>query len=95
MPHLAPMSKHGADHAIIERLFRASLEVHSALSIAAEQRTVCLLRQTIDHLDRSIKQVQSRALDLELRPPRGPTPYPSPARPRAAEPEGSVPAAAR
>lgn len=94
MPFVTPLSERSAEHAIIERLFRASLDVHSALSLVSEERIACSLRQVIDHLDHSIKQVQGRALDLGLHL-HGPEPCPRSARPHAAEPEGSAPAAAR
>jgi hypothetical protein len=71
MPYVTSLSEHGAENAIIERLFRASLDVHSALSLVAEERTGRLLRQVIDQLDQSIMQVQGRALDLESQPPCG------------------------
>ncbi len=60
MPYVTSLSEHGAENAIIERLFRASLDVHSALSLVAEERTGRLLRQVIDQLDHSIMQVQGR-----------------------------------
>ena len=71
MPYVTSLSEHGAENAIIERLFRASLDVHSALSLVPEERTVRLLRQVIDQLDHSIMQVQGWALDLALQPPCG------------------------
>jgi len=94
MPHVTLLSKHGAEHAIVERLLRASMDVHSALSLVGEKRTVQLLRQVIDDLDHSIKQVQSRALDFELQSPRDTVPSASPVGLRAPEPRDSAPAAA-
>lgn len=94
MPHVTLLSKHGAEHAIVERLLRASMDVHSALSLVVEKRTVQLLRQVIDDLDHSIKQVQCRALDLELQSPRDIVLSASLVGLRVPEPQDSVPAAA-
>jgi len=93
MPYVTTLSEHGAEHAIIERLFRASLDVHSALSLVADEPIVCLLRQVIDQLDQSIMQVQRRALDLELHL-QGRALNAGAARPRATEPEGAESAGA-
>jgi len=57
------LSEHTAEQAIIERLFRASMDVQCALSMAGEERIATLLRQTVDNLDLSIKKVQERALE--------------------------------
>jgi hypothetical protein len=57
------LSEHAAEQATIERLFRASMDVQCAMSMIDEESTIALLRQTIDNLDLSIKQVQGRALD--------------------------------
>jgi hypothetical protein len=73
MPYSTSLSDHCAEQAIVERLFRASLDLHSALSIIREERTANLLREAIDRLDQSIKQVQSRALDLDVQLRRGPS----------------------
>jgi hypothetical protein len=62
MTHDALLSERTAEQAIVERLFRASMDVQCALSMVAEERTAVLLRQTVDNLDVSIKQVQERAL---------------------------------
>jgi hypothetical protein len=58
----ARLSDEPAEQAIVQRLFQASLEVHSAMSIARDERVLELLRRTVTLLDRSIKQVQSGAL---------------------------------
>ena len=68
MTHETLLSEHTAEQAIIERLFRASMDVQCALSMIREERTAVLLRQIIDHLDISIKQVQSLALDQSEQP---------------------------
>jgi hypothetical protein len=67
MTHDTSLSEHPAEQAIIERLFRASMDVECALSMVGEERTAALLRQVIDHLDLSIKCVQARALDQQER----------------------------
>jgi hypothetical protein len=56
------LSAESADHAIVRRLFRASMEVQSALSIVSEERIAALLREVTGLLDESIKQVQVNAL---------------------------------
>jgi hypothetical protein len=80
-----PLSEHDIENAIVQRLFRASLEIHSALSIVRDERTAILLRQAIDRLDRSIRQVQHGAADrpLRSRPQRGRSPVAGPRLPRA------------
>ena len=64
MTKTATLSKECAEHAIVQRLFRASMDVHSALSLVCEESTAAFLRQAIGQLDDAIKQVQSRALAL-------------------------------
>jgi hypothetical protein len=56
------------EHAIVERLLRASVDIYGALALVREQRTGRLLREAVDCLDESIKQVQARALDAQLGP---------------------------
>jgi|SRR5579872_6580710 hypothetical protein len=64
------------EHAIVERLLRASMDIHATLPLVDEQRTARRLHQAVACLDDSIKQVQRRALDLQLgpRPERASTP---------------------
>jgi hypothetical protein len=62
MAEAARLSDEPAEQAIVHRLFQASLEVHSAMSIARDERVLELLHQTVALLDRSIKQVQSGML---------------------------------
>jgi hypothetical protein len=76
MTHDTSLSEDTAEQAIIERLFRASMDVECALSMVCEERTAALLRQVIDHLDFSIKHVQGRALDQRKRPQRIDLPAP-------------------
>jgi hypothetical protein len=70
MTHDTLLSEHTAEQAIIERLFRASMDVQCALSMAGEEHIATLLRQTVDDLDQSIKKVQERALDQQDRTER-------------------------
>ena len=48
---------------VVRRLFRASLEVTGALSLAGDQ-VAGPLREVIERLDESIRLVQGQALDL-------------------------------
>ena len=70
MTHDISLSGHTAEQAITERLFRASMDVQCALAMITEERTATLLRQTVDNLDLSIKQVQERALEQQDWPGR-------------------------
>ncbi|MBS2966180.1 hypothetical protein KGA66_24250 [Actinocrinis puniceicyclus] len=70
MTDTGTLSSQSAEHAIVQRLFRASMDVHSALSLVNEERTAVLLRQAISHLDDSIKQVQSNTLARSRPEPR-------------------------
>jgi len=70
MTHDTLLSEHTAEQAIIERLFRASMDVQCALSMAGEERIATLLRQTVDNLDQSIKKVQERVLEQQDWPGR-------------------------
>ncbi|HEV2639498.1 MAG TPA: hypothetical protein VGX23_30450 [Actinocrinis sp.] len=56
-------SSHG-DHAdaIVQRLFRASLEVTSALALA-DDHAAGPLREVIEHLDAAIRLIQRQALE--------------------------------
>ena len=58
------LSNKCAEHAIVQRLFRASMDVNSALSLVREESTAILLHQAISQLDNAIKQVQKKALAL-------------------------------
>lgn len=62
------LSEHTAEQAIIERLFRASMDVQCVLSMIRDESTAGLLRQIVDHLDLSIKQVQRLALEQGEQP---------------------------
>ncbi|HEV2637173.1 MAG TPA: hypothetical protein VGX23_18610 [Actinocrinis sp.] len=78
------MTPPSADHAdvIVQRLFRASLEVTGALSLAGDQ-AAAPLREVIEHLDAAIRLIQGQALS----PPPDPAvfaPAPHRFRPRLA-----------
>ena len=76
MAYDTSLSEDTAEQAIVERLFRASMDVECALSMVGEERTAVLLRQVIDHLDLSIKHFQGRALGQQERPQRVDLPAP-------------------
>ena len=48
---------------IIERLFSAGLDVHTALRLVGDTPTATLLHEAIDRLDRVVRQVRLEALD--------------------------------
>lgn len=70
MTHETILSEYAAEQAAIERLFRASMDVQCAMSMIGDEHTTTLLRQIIDNLDLSIKEVQGRSPDQRDRPER-------------------------
>jgi hypothetical protein len=63
-----PPTECTTEHAIVERLLRASADIHAAVPLVDEQRTARRLYQAVACLDDSIKQIQRRALDTQLGP---------------------------
>ena len=62
-----------AEHAIVQRLFRASMDVQSALSIVREEPIAALLCEAAGLLDESIRQIQVSALRQRRGPPKAPS----------------------
>lgn len=50
-----------AESVIIQRLFSASMDIHSALQLVQDASTTMLLHEAIDRLDHAIIQVRNQA----------------------------------
>lgn len=57
----------GTEDAIVERLFSAGPDVHTALRLVRDTPTATLLLEAIDLVDRAVRRVRTEAFDRRSR----------------------------